>query len=113
VPLGLNVESVSLVKEEIDAAHTLFQNLQATLLNAKGSPWAVRWFYTSDALILAEGEAARALSILRREIRDIAQAQAQPAGALVASPAGLALSFTSAVLLGFFLGRILPARRIM
>ena len=44
VPLGLNVESVSIVKEEIDAAHTLFQNLQATLLNA--------WLPLGGALVL-------------------------------------------------------------
>jgi hypothetical protein len=28
VPLGINVESLSIFKEEIDAAHTLFQQLQ-------------------------------------------------------------------------------------
>ena len=44
VPLGLNVESLSIFKEEINAAHTVFQTLQATLLNSRGSPWAVRWF---------------------------------------------------------------------
>lgn len=44
VPLGVNVESLSIFKEEIDAAHELFQSLQATLLNRRGSPWSVRWF---------------------------------------------------------------------
>jgi hypothetical protein len=28
VPLGINVESLSIFKEEIDATHTLFQSLQ-------------------------------------------------------------------------------------
>ena len=28
MPLGINVESLSIFKEEIDAAHTLFQKLQ-------------------------------------------------------------------------------------
>lgn len=44
VPLGINVESLSIFKEEIDAAHDLFQKLQAILLNSRGSPWSVRWF---------------------------------------------------------------------
>jgi len=44
VPIGLNVESLSIFKEEINAAHTVFQSLQATLLNSRGSPWSVRWF---------------------------------------------------------------------
>ena len=71
VPLGLNVESVSIVREEIDGAHTLFQSLQATLLEARGSPWAVRWFEVGDALVAAEGEARCALVVLRREIREL------------------------------------------
>lgn len=44
VPIGINVESLSIFKEEIDAAHTLFQKLQAILLNSRGSPWSVCWF---------------------------------------------------------------------
>jgi len=54
VPLGLNVESLSIFKEEIDAAHELFQTLQVTLLNNRGSPWAVRWFCVRRSLILKE-----------------------------------------------------------
>ena len=44
IPLGINVESLSIFKEEIDAAHELFQRLQTIVLNNRGSPWAVRWF---------------------------------------------------------------------
>jgi hypothetical protein len=65
VPIGINVESLSIFKEEIDAAHDLFQKLQvsdffsrevhcrcnissnttqAILLNSRGSPWAVCWY---------------------------------------------------------------------
>eukprot|EP01038_Epipyxis_sp_PR26KG_P009676 gene9676-13028_t len=44
VPIGINVESLSIFREEIDAASELFQKLQAILLNSKGSPWAIRWF---------------------------------------------------------------------
>jgi hypothetical protein len=102
VPLGLNVESVSIVKEEIDGAHTLFQTLQATLLNARGSPWAVRWYAAADALIAAEAEATRALAVLRKDIGDLraaVQHQGPPANAaLVLSAAGLAA-------LCFLLGR--------
>lgn len=48
VPLGINVESLSIFREEIDAAHSLFQKLQALLLNHRGSPWAVRWFLVHE-----------------------------------------------------------------
>eukprot|EP00128_Syssomonas_multiformis_P005238 Colp12_sorted_trinity150504_noHs@10666 len=50
VPLGINVESLSIFKEEIDGAHELFQKLQAILLNSSGSPWSVRWFYVDKPL---------------------------------------------------------------
>lgn len=107
VPLGLNVESVSIVREEIDAAHTLFAALQAQLLNARGSPWAVRWFAVSDSL--AEGEAARVLGAVRRDIRELADAAREAREgsdartALVAWAAPAALVVTAA--LAFLLGR--------
>jgi hypothetical protein len=43
VPLSINVESVSIYKEEIDAAHTLFQVLQRKLLDHRARLWSVRW----------------------------------------------------------------------
>jgi hypothetical protein len=43
VPLGLNVESVSGFKDEIDATHDLFRSLQAILLDSTGSPWVMHW----------------------------------------------------------------------
>jgi hypothetical protein len=43
VPLGINVESVSGFKDEIDATHDLFRRLQAILLDGTGSPWVMRW----------------------------------------------------------------------
>jgi hypothetical protein len=49
VPLGINCESLSIYKDEIDGAHDLFQILQATMLNSQGSPWAVRWFPVAEA----------------------------------------------------------------
>eukprot|EP01034_Spumella_vulgaris_P024967 gene24967-31367_t len=50
VPLGINVESLSIYKEEIDSAHELFQRLQNILLTSTGSPWSVRWFFVERPL---------------------------------------------------------------
>lgn len=49
VPIGINVESLSIFKEEIDGAHELFQRLQAILLNSYGSPWSVKWFFVTPS----------------------------------------------------------------
>jgi hypothetical protein len=46
VPLGVSVESVSIFREEIDAAHDLFVKLQALMLDGNGIPWKVKWVYT-------------------------------------------------------------------
>ena len=47
VPLGINVESVSGYRNEIDATHVLFRDLQAIVLDEftaqSGTHWAVRW----------------------------------------------------------------------
>ena len=43
VPLGINVESVSGYRDEIDATHELFRSLQSIMLNNAGIPWVVRW----------------------------------------------------------------------
>lgn len=108
VPLGLNVESVSIVKEEIDAAHTLFQNLQAVMLNTRGSPWAIRWFFTSDALAQAEGEASRALAVVRRDLRDLFEARGKggEGGVLLSKDTGLILSVSAIAALAFLMGRM-------
>ena len=58
VPLGVNVESLSIFKEEIDAAHELFQSLQALMLNSRGSPWAVRWFCVRRSMAYAAARAS-------------------------------------------------------
>tara|TARA_B110001452_G_C15192120_1_gene413904 strand:+ start:63 stop:1328 length:1266 start_codon:yes stop_codon:yes gene_type:complete len=44
VPLGINVESVSGFREEIDGVFELFRRLQQLILDAKGTPWGVRWY---------------------------------------------------------------------
>jgi len=48
VPLGLNVESVSIYREEIDAAHAMFRRMQVIMLDAAGRPWSVRWYLTVE-----------------------------------------------------------------
>lgn len=45
VPLGINVESLSIYKEEINGAHELFQKLQSILLTSTGSPWTINWSF--------------------------------------------------------------------
>ncbi|CAB9497350.1 Methylenetetrahydrofolate reductase [Seminavis robusta] len=43
VPLGINCESVSIYRAEIDAVHELFCRMQKILLDTRGSPWKVQW----------------------------------------------------------------------
>ena len=43
VPLGVSVESVSIFKNEIDAAHELFRRTQSMLLDFLGEPWLVQY----------------------------------------------------------------------
>ena len=43
VPLGINVESVSGYRDEIDATHELFRLLQTMMLNHAGVPWIVTY----------------------------------------------------------------------
>jgi len=55
VPIGISVESLSIFKEEIDAAHTMFRNLQAILLNSRGSPWSVKWYDVNSVIRSGSG----------------------------------------------------------
>ena len=43
VPLGINIESVSGYRDEIDATHELFRSLQRIMLDHAGTPWIVQW----------------------------------------------------------------------
>lgn len=49
VPLGINVESVSIGKAETEAAHTLFQNLQKSMLDYYACQWTIRWVSVGPA----------------------------------------------------------------
>eukprot|EP00968_Pinguiococcus_pyrenoidosus_P024834 scaffold5106_cov248-Pinguiococcus_pyrenoidosus.AAC.2 len=71
VPLGLNVESVSGYRDEIDATHHLFRDLQCILLDHRGSPWMVRW-YDVPASIDKVGR-TRALSVVEKDRDDTRQ----------------------------------------
>lgn len=68
VPLGINVESLSIFKEEINGAARLFQTLQATLLNSRGSPWSVRWFCV-ERLLSVQSSSASEASLVAMEKR--------------------------------------------
>mmetsp|Transcript_11699 Transcript_11699/g.37514 ORF Transcript_11699/g.37514 Transcript_11699/m.37514 type:complete len:398 (-) Transcript_11699:199-1392(-) len=43
VPLGINVESVSGYRDEIDSTHDLFRSLQAILLDELCASWVIHW----------------------------------------------------------------------
>lgn len=43
VPLGINVESISGYKDEIDGTHELFRNLQAIMLDSFCRAWVIKW----------------------------------------------------------------------
>ena len=80
VPLGLNVESVSNVAEEIDAAHDLFRVLQAAMLNAAGSPWAIRWHWVAETA-LAAGASVAALAAASPAAQEVDGAASASRGA--------------------------------
>eukprot|EP00605_Chrysophyceae_sp_TOSAG23-4_P001163 GSChrysophyteH1.ASY1.ANO1.1271.1 assembled CDS len=68
VPLGINVESLSIFKDEISASHELFQLLQASLLNSRGSPWSVRWFCVQHHLTYQTAKnSSENLAIMEKE----------------------------------------------
>ena len=50
VPLGISVESVSIFKNEINAAHELFRRTQSMLLDFLGEPWLVQYKLVSKGV---------------------------------------------------------------
>ena len=123
VPLGINVESLSIFKEEIDGAHRLFGVLQAKLLNARGSPWAVRWICIptmrirlSRSNLQASATALGSIAETSHTAKDKAQtgeegATSGPSAQLSASVSASAVTAASvAVLLGFVAGRLSASR---
>ena len=106
VPLGINVESVSGYRDEIDATHELFRSLQSIMLNHLGMPWVVKWHS------LEVSERRRQLS-LPRPGKELAAEAAETAsngervmGLLQGFAAGAA-----AVGLGFYLGSRASGRK--
>lgn len=96
VPLGINAESVSIVREEINAAHDLFRLLQARMLDGRGSPWAIKWFCVRSAILATNASAvaaAEAAALPMSAIRDADRApggEAASALALFANPSSAA-----------------------
>ena len=99
VPLGINVESVSGYRDEIDATHDLFRSLQSIMLNHQGMPWVVRW----HSLELSDRR--RQLSLPRPESGRVQRAYSLEQSSDRASSLLLGVAVgAAAVGLGFFLG---------
>ena len=108
MPLGINVESVSIFREEIDAAHNLFRGLQGTLLDALGTPWTVRWLPIGKQSMVSSASSEN-LSRLAEALdeakpKPAALAPAPPPAVAPVSPRDLALG-AGLVALGVLIGR--------
>ncbi len=105
VPLGINVESVSGYRDEIDATHDLFRSLQSIMLNHQGMPWVVRWH------ALEVSERRRQLSLPRPEVAAVVGRGADRGERVSSLLQGFAAG-ALAVGLGFFLAaRTLGGRK--
>jgi hypothetical protein len=82
VPLGINVESVSGFKEEIDGCFELFRQLQQILLDSTVGPWGVRWYRVPLGSLVRSGseqELARLEQMLESQRKDKSEStQATP-----------------------------------
>ena len=63
VPLGINVESVSGYRDEIDATHELFRSLQRIMLDHAGTPWIVQWQQLDVSARRREHELGRRMTV--------------------------------------------------
>eukprot|EP00908_Phaeocystis_cordata_P015768 Transcript_26943.p2 GENE.Transcript_26943~~Transcript_26943.p2 ORF type:complete len:439 (+),score=176.22 Transcript_26943:419-1735(+) len=73
VPLGVNVESVSGFREEIDGVFELFRRLQQIMLDSRGQPWGVQW-YRVPVASLTRSASEQELSRLELELEQKRQA---------------------------------------
>lgn len=110
IPIGINVESLSIFKEEIDAAAELFQRLQAILLHSSGSPWAVRWFFVDRPLRPVPSEEEMLRHLLARLPPPQGEDKEVPNSAVIASSSssssvGLVAMLSSVLVAGYLLGR--------
>ena len=94
VPLGINVESVSGYRDEIDATHDLFRALQSIMLNHQGLPWAVHW-HTLDV-----SERRRQLALPRSHTMNQSHGSGQRQDGAASSDGILELSQSGWILLG-------------
>lgn len=110
VPLGVSVESVSIFREEIDAAHDLFVRLQAIMLDAHGWPWKVKWVYT-----MSPSAAERAASVAHAAATSVAAAAAAAPVSRAGSGGGVALDLSQSqvaqALLALAVGFLIGAHR--
>lgn len=97
VPLGINVESVSGYRDEIDATHDLFRSLQSIMLNHQGLPWAVHW-HTLDI-----SERRRQLALPRSSVGGSSRGDRQGSDGTKMLLHGFVMG-ALAVGLGFYLG---------
>ena len=98
VPLGVSVESVSIFKEEIDAAETLFRKTQQLLLDAQGTPWCVRWFHTGYNQM--QVKAAADTYVVNGQPQKLVEVQRRQQGAIVE-----AVKLAAVSVFAFLLGR--------
>ena len=94
VPLGINCESVSIFKAEIDGVHELFRRLQGILLDARGSPWHVTWMQAEESLAMKCGSI---------------QQQKEEKGILIQANHGGDLTPMQATVVGIILGGVAMA----
>lgn len=115
VPLGVSVESVSIFKEEIDAAHVLFAKLQAIMLDAHGCPWKVKWAYTLPPTAGERAVAVMHAAATQAGVTTAAAAAANAQAAAVVGRSGIALDLTEnqivQVLLALAVGFLIGAHR--
>lgn len=116
VSLGLNVESLSIFKDEIDGAHELFQRLQAILLRSRGSPWSVKWYCVKHSLSVLQIEKEKRLSfetpLLEASANTMDDAVDPSLDNRGVQPSNfIIISMLSAGLVGFLLGRSLSFRK--
>ena len=120
VPLGLNVESVSGYRDEIEAAHHMFRDLQTVLLDHRGSPWMVCWYDVPRPLLpgLLNQQQQQQNLLQRDQLQQPRHSESDTTVAKCSStPFSSPLAFllagaglvSAGTVLGFALGRSAPA----
>lgn len=101
VPLGINCESVSIYKEEIDGVHELFRRLQRILLDARGSPWKVVWVDSIESKTRLPPTSTNRSIVSSRHNNDDDDDMAKTPSSGIISPS---MSPESALIIGLIIG---------